>query len=50
MEMQSKKEIKPIIASSEYTGEEELEAIKVFTMKCLVRKYIELGKDKTKPE
>ena len=50
MKVQSKKEAKRFIASSEFTAEDEQEAIEVFTMKCLVRKHIELGKDKPKTE
>ena len=48
--MQSEKEIQPIFASSEYTAEEELEAIEAFTMVCLVKKCIAIGKNKTKQE
>ncbi len=46
--MQREKEIRPISASSEYTTEEEQEAIKVITTRCLIKEYIAIGKDKTK--
>ncbi len=45
--MQREIEIRPIFASSEYTAEEEQEAIKVITMRCLIKEYIAIGKDKT---